>query len=177
MPVVGITEAAMGMSGFFGRKAGIVTIQGASDPLSYTRLIESIITRYGCRARLLDHRPVRALHESMAEGYRLYSRAVDGDGAAFLASFDAVASELIADGADVIVCGNQLFGPMLHHLGRRSLSPGGVPVLCNAAAGLKSLQSLAAMSRGLGLKKSNVGVFHPPAKALLDAAPDWLARK
>jgi Asp/Glu/hydantoin racemase len=174
MPVVGVTEAAVALSGFIGRRAGIVTIGGGTDRFSYVRMIEGIITKYGCRARLLDHRPVRPLRESYAEGYRIYSRAIEGDGAAFLASFDAVASELTADGADVIICGNQLFGPMLHHLGRRACTPEGVPVLCNVAAGLTSLQTLASMRKNLGLKKSNSGVFHPPVKELLRDASNWL---
>jgi allantoin racemase len=174
IPVVGVTEAAMAISGFIGRRAGIVTVKSAADRLSFARIIEDVIVKYGCRDRLLRHRPVRPISDSWADGYRAYNQALDGDGSAFLAGFDAIGSELIADGADVIVCGNQLFGPLLHHLGRRAFMAEGVPVVCNVAAGLKALQVLVSMRQVLGLRKSSVGVFHPPSVAAERSVPSWL---
>lgn len=177
MPVVGPIEAAVALSGFVGRRAGVVTITGALDRYSYARIIEDNIVKYGCQDRLLRHRPVRPLRQTWAEGYRAYNDAVNGDGTAFLAGFDAVASELIEDGADVIICGNQLFGPLLHHFGRRSLTPEGIPFICNAIAGLKCLQALVELRRTMGLVKSSVGVFHQAPDSLLAPISGWLASR
>lgn len=177
MPVVGPIEAAVALSGFIGRRAGVVTITGAIDRYSYARIIEDNITKYGCQGRLLRNRPVRPLRQSWAEGYRAYNDAVNGDGTSFLAGFDEVASELIEDGADVIICGNQLFGPLLHHFGRRSLTPEGIPFICNAVAGLKALQTLAGLRRSMGLVKSSAGVFHQAPDTMLAAVPGWLASR
>jgi len=173
-PVVGITEAAVAMAGFVGRRAGIITVKGTHDPFSFARIIEEIVHKYGCGDRLIRHHPVRPIRESWADGYRAYVEAMNGDGASFLKSFDETAREMIADGADVIISGNQLFGPLLHHLGRRSLTPEGVPVVCNVAAALKSVQTLAELKTSVGLVKSNLGVFHPPPAGALAAVASTL---
>lgn len=167
MPVVGVTEAAIAMAGFVGRRAGVITVKGTQDPYSFARIIEEIIRKYGCAERLIKHNPVRTIRETWADGYRAYVEAMNGDGTNFLKSFDEVARALVDDGADVIICGNQLFGPLLHHVGRRSLTPDGVPIVCNVAAALKAVQALADLKCTVGLVKSNRGVFHPPPAASL----------
>ena len=160
MPVVGLTEAALAVAGFVGRRVGIITVKGSHDPLSFARVIEGIACKYGCADRLLKNRPVRTIREGWEEGYRYLSQAIRGDGENFIKSFDNVAEEFLNDGADVIICGNQLFGPILHRLGRRSVALDGVPIVCNVAAALKAVQLLADLKGSVGLVKSNFGVFH-----------------
>jgi allantoin racemase len=161
IPVVGITEAALAFSSFVGRRVGIVTVAGAADRLSFCRMIEEIAVRYGHAGRLVRHRPVRPLPGSWQDTYTAYDAALRGDGTAFLRAFDAVAETFIEDGADTIVCGNQLFGPLLHHLGRRSRTPSGVPVVCNIAAAVKALQALVSMTALTGLSPGAIGTFGP----------------
>ena len=167
IPVVGSVEAALALTGFIGRKAGIITISGADTVHAYAQLIEGNATKYGCRERLLAHRPVRALPSSWKDFYAMYSRAVDGDGDELLTSFDALARELVNDGADVVICGNQLFGAVLDKCGYTFLTDQGAPVIDNAAAGLKMLQMLRSMQLTLGLAKSEIGLFRGlPAEAM-----------
>ncbi len=167
IPVVGSIESALALCGFIGRKAGIVTIAGGEDDHSYTRSVARTIElnaiRYGCRDKLIAHRPVRALNQSWKEFYAGYSKAVSGDGDQFISAFDETARELVHDGADVIICGNQLFGAVLDHFGRLAYTSDNVPILDNAAAGLKTLQTLISLRNTVGLNVSRAGVFRSPA--------------
>lgn len=159
IPVVGSIEAALALTGFIGRKAGIVTISGADAEHSYAQLIEENASKYGCRDRLLAHRPVRPLSLTWKDFYAAYSRAVDGDGDELLTKFDAVTREFVKDGADVIICGNQLYGAVLDKLGYSFVTEQGAPVIDNAAAGLKMLQVLRSLQQTSGLSKSEIGPF------------------
>ena len=163
IPVVGSIESALAISGFIGQKAGIVTIAGGADPASYARTIEQNASRYGCRDKLIANRPVRALDQSWQEFYRCYSDAVSGNGDAFLSAFDATARELVRDGADVVICGNQLFGAVLDHYGQLKCTSNNVPLIDNTAAGLKMLQVLNSLRMTTGLDISRAGVFQSPS--------------
>ena len=174
IPVVGSIESALTLSGFVGRKAGIITISGADNEHAYARLIEENATKYGCRDRILAHRPVRPLPLPWRDFYDVYSRAVDGDGDELLTRFDDVARELVRDGADVIICGNQLYGAVLDNLGYRFVSAGGAPVIDNAAAGLKMLQTLRSLQQTSGLTKSEIGPFRSAPDAALQPALRWM---
>jgi len=165
IPVVGSIESVLALSGFLGRKAGIITISGADTDQAYANLIQDNASRYGCRDRLLPHRPVRALPGSWQDFYLGYSRAVDGDGDQFLSGFDALAREFARDGADIILCGCQLFGAVLDHLGYRFMTEQGMPVVDNVAAGLKMLQILRSLQTLVGLSKSEAGLFKAPSEA------------
>lgn len=163
IPVVGSIESALALCGFIGGKAGIVTIAGGDDEHAYARKIEFNATKYGCRDKLIANRPVRALRHSWKEFYVAYSRAISGDGDEFVSLFDETARDLVKDGADVIICGNQLFGAVLDHFGRLTCTSNNVPILDNAAAGLKTLQTLASLRASVGLNVSRTGVFRSPA--------------
>ena len=163
IPVVSSIESVLALSGFIGRKAGIVTIAGGDDAHAYARTSERNAIKYGCRDRLIADRPVRASKQTWREFYSSYSNAVSGDGDEFVSAFDATARELVRDGADVIVCGNQLFGGVLEHHGRLAHTSDGVPIIDNAAAGLKMLQTLVSLRKSVVLDVSRAGVFRSPA--------------
>jgi hypothetical protein len=55
------------------------------------------------------------------------TKALQGDGDAFLARFEGVAKELIDEGADVVIGGCQLFGPILEKAGFSGVFTPGVP--------------------------------------------------
>jgi hypothetical protein len=69
-----------------------------------------------------------------------------------------------------------VLGPLLDHLGGRSLAPDDVPIICNVAAALKAVQMLADLKHKIGLVKSNLGVFHPPPAASLANISHCIAR-
>ena len=173
-PVVGVLEAGLAFSSFVGRRVGIVTVPGVPDPLGIPRTIELNAIRYGYGERLIRNRPVRAIFSSHADFYRAYGDAVGGNGAEFLAAFDEACVALAADGAEAIVCGNQLFGPVLYQHGLRSKTASGIPYVCNTAAGLKALEALAALRGSIGLGKSELGIFRPLGSPSLADAFSWL---
>lgn len=176
IPVVGSIESALALSAFVGRKAGIVTIAGAGSTQAYANLIEANATRYGCRERLITHRPVRPLPMSWQAFYACYSKAVDGDGDELVERFDTLATGLVEDGADVIICGNQLFGGVLENSGYRFVTPQGAPVIDNVAAALKMLEALRSLQLQTGLSRSEIGPFRSLPEASLDVASTALRR-
>ena len=174
IPVVASIESALRMSGFVGRKVGIVTIGGMDTQTAYSGAMVGNAIKYAQQDCLVRDRPVRPIPLSWTDFYAIFSAAVAGDGAAFLAAFDQVTSDFADAGAEVIVCGNQFFGGVLHHLGRRSLTTRGLPFIDNAAAGLQMLKSMVSLEQAIGLRKSSVGSFRPAPKAAFEAVPDWL---
>lgn len=173
-PVVGVLEAGLAFSSYVGRRVGILTVPGVPDPLGLARTIELNAIRYGYGERLIPVRPVRTIFASHRDFYRAYGDAVGGNAAEFLEAFDAACVDFAADGAEAIVCGNQLFGPVLYQHGLRSKTPSGIPYVCNTAAGLKSLEALAALRASIGLTKSELGVFRPLGTPSLGDAFSWL---
>ena len=173
-PVVGVLEAGLAFSSFIGRRVGIVTVPGVPDPLGIPRTIELNARRYGYGDRLISNRPVRTIFSSHKDFYRAYGDAVGGNADEFLEHFDAACVALAADGAEAVVCGNQLFGPVLYQHGLRSKTKSGIPFVCNTAAGLKSLEALAALRETIGLQKSELGIFRPLTSPSLDDAFAWL---
>ncbi len=173
IPVVGSIEAGLAVSQFIGRKVGIVTTPGGESDQAYLRIIEQNAIRYGCRDKLIAHRPVRTFNQSWTEFYKSFSKAVSGDADEFMSAFDATACELVRDGADVIICGNQLFGAVLE--GRLGHTSNNAPIIDNAAVGLKMLQTLISLRTSIGLDVSRVGIFQSPAPDAMKATAALLA--
>lgn len=181
IPVVGSIESALAVSQFIGRKVGIVTTPGGEDEGAYLRIIEQNVIRYGCRDKLIAHRPVRTFNQSHSQFYASFSKALSGDADEFMSAFDATACELVREGADVIICGNQLFGAVLE--GRLTYTSNNAPIIDNAAAGLKMLQTLVSLRNSVGLDVSRTGVFQAPTlesmkgtAALLSKLSEEIAR-
>jgi Asp/Glu/hydantoin racemase len=173
IPVVGSMESALALSQFIGRKAGIVTTPGGEEAQAYIRIIEQNAIRYGCRDKLIANRPVRTFNQSHAQFYSSFSKAVSGDADEFMSAFDATARELVRDGADVIICGNQLFGAVLE--GRLARTSDNVPIIDNAAAGLKMLQTLISLRNSIGLDVSRAGVFQAPTAESMKSVTELLS--
>lgn len=174
IPVVASIESALRLSGFVGRKVGVVTIGGMDTQNAYAGAMMGNVIKYHLQECLLKDRPVRPIPLPWADFYAIFSDAVAGNGAEFLAAFDKVTSDFYDIGAEVIVCGNQFFGGVLHHLGRRAQTSRGIPYIDNAAAGLHMLKSMVALGRTVGLRKSDVGSFRPAPEAAFKAVPSWL---
>ncbi len=174
IPVVASVESDLHMSGFLGRKAGIVTIGGKDVQTAYSAAMMGNIAKYKLLDYLISDRPVRPIPLSWTDFYAIFSDAVAGKGDKFLAAFDQVTSDFFDAGAEVVVCGNQFFGGVLHKLGRRSLTARGFPYIYNAAAGLQMLRSFVELQHRIGLRKSDVGAFRSAPKHQFDAAPGWL---
>ena len=142
IPVAGSLESALALSQCIGRRVGIVTISP-----SYTDLVERNIARYRLTDRLIERNPIR--HFAMS--WDNVAKALAGDPEPLLAPFDEVARGLVADGAEAILMGGQIFGALVDPLG---YDLGDVPVVDCATAGVKMLEVLTDLRRSVGLRST-----------------------
>jgi len=127
IPVVGPGEAAMLLAGTLGRKFAFLTVMEG-----YVPVIENNIRTYGLEPRAIARRPVRKFGMT----YENIVRCLEGKDDEFLVELAKTARECIADGADVIIAGGQLFGPIFQRHQFFTVPNTGVPVVEVSACGL-----------------------------------------
>lgn len=163
IPVAGPLEAAAMIAQTLGRRFAVLTVHEG-----YVPMIERNLRLYGCEANAIARRPVRRFGMT----YDNLVAALDGSSDGFLTEFTRTAGECIADGADVIIAGGQLFGPIFQRHGYLTVPQKGVPVVEVAACGLKLAETLVALRRSIGLEKSQHpnAPFRTPPEQALDSA-------
>ena len=161
IPVAGPGESAMMIAGALGRKFAMLTVHEG-----YVPIIENNIRMYGLEAKAIARRPVR----KFAMTYDNLVKCMEGKDDEFLVALDKTARECIDDGADVIIAGGQLFGPVFQKYGFAEISGTGVPVLEVSACGLKFAEMLVNLRRTCGFKKSEHvnAIFRTPPRDVLD---------
>lgn len=161
IPVAGPCESAMMVAMTLGKRFAVVTTSDGIVPF-----IERAIRLYGFDSRAIARKPVRPF----GLGFDALIDALEGDGKAFLSRFTKTALECIDDGADVILAGGQLFGPVFTRHGYFTIPGTGVPVVEVAACGLRMAESLVALRRAVGVKKSEQpgSPFRTPPAAEID---------
>jgi allantoin racemase len=168
MPVVGSTESALAFSTFIGRRAGIICITVHGDPLglAYVRGIEGLAQKYGHRAHLLEHRPIRPIAKTAEEFFHCFDRAIEGDCDELMSGIQAVMKDFARDGADVLITANQFTGAVMRKWGQSFMSADGIPFIDNVVIGLKTLETLVSLRKSMGWQKSEAGDFAsiPPSK-------------
>lgn len=145
IPVAGPCESAMMFAMTLGKRFAAVTTSEGIVPF-----IERAIRLYGFENRAIARRPVRPFNPTFDE----IAEALEGGGDAFLTKFTSAARGLIDDGADAILAGGQLFGPIFVRHGYFTIPNTGVPVVEVAACGLKMAEAQVALRRAIGLDKS-----------------------
>jgi allantoin racemase len=163
IPVAGPLESAVMFAQTLGRRFAVLTVHEG-----YVPMIERSLRTYGAEARAITRRPVRKFGMT----YENIVAALEGRDDAFLQAFTRTALECIEDGADVIIAGGQLFGPVFQQHGYFSVPDTGVPVVEVSACGLKMLESLVSLQHTAHLRKSehvNAPFRTPPADAVQDA--------
>jgi allantoin racemase len=161
IPVVGPGEAAMLLAGTLGRKFAFLTVMDG-----YVPIIENNIRTYGLEARAIARRPVRKFGMT----YENIVRCLEGKDDEFLVEMAKTARECIADGADVIIAGGQLFGPIFQRHKFFTIPNTGVPVVEVSACGLKLAQTLVELQRAVSLRKSEHvnAPFRTPPREVVD---------
>ena len=161
IPVVGPGEAAMLFAGTLGRKFAFLTVMEG-----YVPIIESNIRVYGLGSRAIARRPVRKFGMT----YENIVRCLEGKDDEFLVELGKTARECIDDGADVIIAGGQLFGPIFQKHKFFAVPNTGVPVVEVSACGLKLAQTLAELQRTVSLRKSEHvnAPFRTPPREVVD---------
>lgn len=163
IPVSGPGEAAMMVAQTLGSRFAVITVHEG-----YVPMIERNIRTYGCEARAIARRPVRRFgmtYENLVES-------LEGTSDAFLTALEKTARECIADGADVIIIGGQLFGPIITRHDFYTIPNTGVPVVEVAACGLKMAELMVSLRRSIKLHKSehqNAPFRTPPRDVLRQA--------
>ena len=161
MPITGSGESAMMIAQTLGNRFAVLTVNEG-----YVPMIERNIRLYSFENRCLTRRPVRRFGMT----YENLVRCLQADDDEFLVEFEKTAKECIADGADVIVAGGQLFGPVFLKYKFFSIPNTGVPVVECSACGLKMAELLVGLRRSMGLRKSEHvnAPFRTPPKETLD---------
>ena len=150
MPVTGPCESALMVAHTLGHQFAMLTVNEG-----YVPMIERNIRLYGFESHAISRRPVRRFGMTFENAIA----ALEGKSGDFLQEFERTARECIADGADVIIAGGQLFGPIFQPNGFSSIPNMGVPVVEVAACGLKYAELLVSLQRSINLRKSE----HPTA--------------
>ena len=164
IPVVGPGEAAMLLAGTLGRKFAFLTVMEG-----YVPVIENNIRSYGLEPRAIARRPVRKFGMT----YENIVRCLEGKDDEFLVELTKTARECIDDGADVIIAGGQLFGPIFQKHKFFTMPNTGVPVVEVSACGLKLARNARASSTQRDLRKSehvNAPFRTPPREVVDDDA-------
>ena len=163
IPVAGPLESAIMVAQTLGRRFAVLTVHEG-----YVPMIERSLRVYGSESRAIAVRPVWRFGMT----YENLVAALDGSSDAFLQKFTRSARECIADGADVIIAGGQLFGPVFQRHRYFTIPDTGVPVVEVAACGLRMAETLVVLRRNISLNKSehpNAPFRTPPADALAAA--------
>lgn len=145
MPVIGGGEAAMMVASTLGGRFGFLTVMEG-----YVPLIERNIRSYGFEARAVSRRPVRKFDMT----YDSLIKCLEGDGDEFFTALEQRSKEFIADGADVIIAGGQLFGPAFAKHDFWSIPNTGVPIVEVSACGMTLAEALVKLRRKTGMRKS-----------------------
>jgi allantoin racemase len=145
IPVAGPGESAMMLAATLGRRFAMLTVMEG-----YVPIIENNIRTYGLESRAISRRPVRKFGMT----YENFVRCLEGKDDEFLVELEKTARECIADGADVIIAGGQLFGPLFLKHNFNHIPNTGVPVIEVSACGLKFAETLVRLRRSIGLAKS-----------------------
>lgn len=160
IPVSGPLESAIMVAQTLGRRFAVLTVHEG-----YVPMIERSIRIYGAESRAISRRPVRKFGMTFDNAVAAATSSDD----TFLREFTKLAMDCIDDGADVIIAGGQLFGPIFQRHGYVAIGQTGVPVVEVAACGLRMAETLVALRRSVGLVKSehpNAPFRTPPAEAL-----------
>jgi allantoin racemase len=161
IPVTAPGESAMMMAHTLGDRFAFLTVNER-----YVPVIERNIRLYRFENQAIAHRPVRCFGMTFDN----YIRCLQGTSDEFLVEFEKKAKECIGDGADVIIAGGQIFGPVFIKYRFFTIPNTGVPVVDCAACGLKLAEILVSLRRSMGLAKSEHvnAPFRTPPRDIVD---------
>lgn len=144
VPVIGPGESAMMLASAIGTHFAVITVSDV-----YVPHLESAILRYGYAPHAIE-RPARRFGMS----YENFVAALKGEDDTFVREFERSALEAIADGANVIIAGGQLFGPVFQQWDYQTIADTGVPIIDVGAAAIKIAEAMMSMRRVTQLQPS-----------------------
>jgi allantoin racemase len=161
IPVTGPGESGMMVALTLGNRFAVLTVHEG-----YVPMIERNMRLYGFEARAITRRPVRRFGMT----YENFLQCLQEKSDEFLVEFERIAKECIADGADVIIAGGQLFGPVFIKHQFFTIPNTGVSVVDSAACGLKLAEMLVSLRQSMKLTTSEHvnAPFRTPPRDILD---------
>jgi allantoin racemase len=165
VPVVGPGEAAMLAALALGARFAFLTVDEG-----YVPVIGRNIRLYGLESRAISRRPVRKFGMT----YENLVQAIDGRSDEFLVELEKTALECIEDGADVIIAGGQLFGPVFQKHSFWTIPNTGVPVVEVTACALYAAHAQVQLRKKTNLRKSEHknALFRTPPRDRVDEVLD-----
>jgi allantoin racemase len=137
VPVIGPGESALMLATAIGTKFAVVTVADG-----YVPHFENAILRYGFAAHGIA-RPVRTFGMT----YENFVAALKGEDDEFIREFEKSALEAIKDGANVIISGGQLFGPVFQQWDYQTIADTGVPIIDVGGAAIKIAEAMISLRR------------------------------
>lgn len=161
IPVTGAGEAAFMVAELLGRKFGVVTTE---DNIIATQ--EGNMWFLGFWNRAIENRPIRAFN--FRDGFM---DAIKGNPDRLISEFEKVATDMVRDGADVIIAGCGYLGPIFTLAGYNEVTGCGVPVVDPSASAVKLAELLADFQKSLGVKKStsSTSLYRTPPVEIKEA--------
>ena len=133
----------------------------------FVQPIEAMIRLHGWEHRVLSYQPVRTLDIS---SWPSIVDAANGRPDRWVEMFDQAAQQAVRDGADVVICGCNPGGALLHMSGYREVVGTGVPVITGPSAMVKMAEMMVDLQRSIGLAKSEavLGAYSTTPGPILD---------
>ena len=166
IPVAAPFESGLHYACLLGTRLGIVTLnEGGSG-------FEDIAKSYGLESRIIP-RGVRGINLSTADAV---TKGVENP-TIVVQSIVEKAEELVQDGAEVIVIGCGLYGPMCTALGVSTVHGGQVPIIDTISVAVKTAEVMVELNGSLGLPSaSKVGAYARPLDKHLQEAKSLFGR-
>lgn len=117
------------------------------------------------------NRPVRGGEWTLEELMRAYRDPEKVTKEVLIPKVEKIAKECIAEGADFLVTGCALLGPLLSYCNYTEVSGTGIPVIDNVTTAVVMAEGLARLRKTLGLKKSTheTSLYSSPPVELVDS--------
>ncbi|MDY6834798.1 MAG: aspartate/glutamate racemase family protein [Chloroflexota bacterium] len=155
IPVIGPAESSLLAACTYGQKFGIVTI---SEPLGVKQM-ETMIRDYGLQDRAI-HKPVRPISMPWPEWLR---KGTDEAIEEVLPDIIEKAKDCVDDGADVVVIGCTMLGPICTLAGISKIPDMDVPILDCLSVALKTAETVVDFNTSLGLPcVGRSGIYRNP---------------
>jgi len=143
IPTIAITEATLAYALQLGQKFGIVTLNERGFVNEYYCLLKE----YGLESRAINKDPVRSISlpsdVAVTEGMKNPQLIVD--------AVKETATELINDGAEVIMIGCGVYSPLCTEAGLTTMMDGKVPILDPVVISFKMAEIMVDLKKSLGL--------------------------
>ncbi len=155
IPVVGTGESSLLTACSYGQRFGVVTI---SEPLG-VKQIDLMIREYGLQDRAIM-KPVRPISMPWSQWLRKSPEEAIKE---VLPDIIEKAKGCVADGADVVVLGCTMLGPICTLAGISTIPGEDIPILDCLSVGLKTAETMVDFNARMGLPcVSRAGIYTKP---------------